>query len=67
MLLRHTAKLEREAQHIEDAVESALRSGYRTADIAQPGCTLLSTTAMGDLLEGIVADKLHAQHAFHAV
>ena len=67
MLLRHTAKLEREAQQIEEAVEFALRAGFRTADIAQPGCTLVSTSAMGDVVERRLADKLQSQYAFHAV
>ena len=67
LLLRHTAKLEREANIIETAVDAALRSGYRTADIAQPGATTVSTSEMGDLIERTVTDQLYAQHAFHAV
>jgi 3-isopropylmalate dehydrogenase len=37
MLLRHTLKLESEAAVIEQAVDTVLNSGARTADIAEPG------------------------------
>ncbi|HET7218274.1 MAG TPA: isocitrate/isopropylmalate family dehydrogenase, partial [Vicinamibacterales bacterium] len=37
MLLRHALGLEKEAAAVEQAVEKALRSGLRTADLAQGG------------------------------
>ena len=50
LLLRHSLKLEREAQAVESAVEQVLAEGYRTGDIAQPGGETVSTTVMGDLI-----------------
>ena len=43
MLLRHTAKNEAAAAQIETAIESALRQGYRTRDIAGTAGTVVST------------------------
>ena len=48
MLLRHSLKLEEEAAAIEQAVETTLEQGYRTADIAGPTATAMSTEQMGD-------------------
>jgi 3-isopropylmalate dehydrogenase len=48
MLLRQGAGLPDAALRVEDAVRRVLRDGKRTADIAEPGCTLLGTIAMGD-------------------
>ncbi|MBT9329612.1 3-isopropylmalate dehydrogenase [Paracidobacterium acidisoli] len=49
MVLRHSAKLEQEAQSVETAVRSVLEQGYRTADLArgQQGVQTLSTQQMG--------------------
>jgi 3-isopropylmalate dehydrogenase len=46
MLLRHSLKLETEAQAIERAVEQCIADGCRTADIARAGESVLSTTEM---------------------
>jgi 3-isopropylmalate dehydrogenase len=43
MLLRHSFNLEQEAQVVEQAVESVLTSGARTADIAPRGSSYVST------------------------
>jgi 3-isopropylmalate dehydrogenase len=48
MLLRHSLRLEAQAQRVERAVESVLRAGLRTADLARGGETVLGTAAMGD-------------------
>jgi len=48
MLLRHSLKLKEEANAIEHAVEIAFEQGYRTADIAGPTTTAVSTEQMGD-------------------
>lgn len=48
MLLRHSLQLEREAAAIERAVDAALTDGCRTADIAQPGDTVLQTRQVTD-------------------
>ncbi len=48
MMLRYSLRLETFAQRIESAVESVLRAGVRTADLARPGEAVASTAAMGD-------------------
>ena len=50
MLLRYSFDLDKEADAIEAAVQSALTDGYRTGDIMSQGCTRVGTTAMGDLI-----------------
>jgi len=50
MMLRHSFSLEREAAAIEHAVDSALGSGARTADIASMGERVISTHAMGEAI-----------------
>jgi 3-isopropylmalate dehydrogenase len=56
MLLRHSLRLELEAQAIERAVARVIASGLRTADIALPGANTASTARMGaairDQLDG---------------
>ena len=48
MLLRHSLDQEAAARRIEAAVRKVLAQGYRTADIAEPGCRQVGTAAMGD-------------------
>ena len=48
MLLRHSLKLENEAQAIERAVDEMLNEGCRSADIAREGERVLNTTEMTD-------------------
>ncbi|MCS6825122.1 MAG: 3-isopropylmalate dehydrogenase [Caldilinea sp.] len=50
MLLRHSLGLEAEAQAVERAVDEALAAGARTADIVDPGCEVVGTGVMGDLV-----------------
>ncbi len=59
MMLRYSFDLDDDAALIERAVEAVLASGKRTADIAGPGGTAISTAEMG---KAIVAelDKLAA-------
>ncbi len=47
MLLRYSFDMEQEAACIETAVSQVLDSGYRTADIMSPGCTLVGCSEMG--------------------
>lgn len=59
LLLRHSARLEREAKVIENAVVDILDAGYRTVDIARgsiAGQTTVSTMQMGEL----ILDKVEA-------
>ena len=48
MLLRHSFDREEDAGRIETAVARVLQEGARTADLARPGETVLSTSAMGE-------------------
>ncbi len=50
MMLRHSFSLEAEAQAIELAVARTLAAGHRTADLARPGESSVSTAQMGDLI-----------------
>ena len=51
LLLRHGLSLDEEAAAVEKAIEAALASGARTADLAPPGSAgVLSTTAMTDAI-----------------
>jgi 3-isopropylmalate dehydrogenase len=48
MMLRYSLRQESYAQRIEHAVESVLRAGLRTADLARKAQDAVSTVAMGD-------------------
>ncbi len=48
MMLRYSLRQEAFAQRIESAVESVLRSGLRTGDLARAGEPAIGTAAMGD-------------------
>jgi 3-isopropylmalate dehydrogenase len=48
MCLRYSLNRDDVATHIEEAVTGVLSAGIRTADIMAPGCTCVSTSAMGD-------------------
>ncbi len=48
MMLRHSLNREAEAALLEGAVEAALGSGLRTADIAPAGAPTVGTQTMGD-------------------
>jgi 3-isopropylmalate dehydrogenase len=50
MLLRYSFDLAEDADLIEKAAKAVLAKGVRTADIASPGTTKVSTTQMGDAL-----------------
>ncbi|MEZ5283394.1 MAG: 3-isopropylmalate dehydrogenase [Vicinamibacterales bacterium] len=67
MLLRHSARLTREAALLEPAIEAALASGARTRDLAAPGETAVSTREMGDAIEHALVEIHDHDHAYHAV
>lgn len=48
MLLRYSLNRAEQADRIERAVKTVLEQGYRTGDIATPGCKQVGTAAMGD-------------------
>lgn len=53
MLLRYSLGLEAEARMVEEAVDAALATGARTADIAPPGTGYVST---GELVQTIISN-----------
>ena len=50
MMLRYSFDLGEDADLIERAVDRVLSKGIRTADIATPGTTKVSTSGMADAL-----------------
>lgn len=50
MMLRYSFKMDKEYEAIMKAVDSALRDGYRTRDIASEEHTFVSTDVMGDAI-----------------
>ena len=50
MMMRYSFRLPDEAAAIENAVNSVLAEGWRTADIASPGETPVGTRKMGELI-----------------
>ena len=50
MMLKYAFDLSAEADAVDKAVEKALNDGARTADLAQEGLPVLSTTQMTDVI-----------------
>ena len=50
MLLRYSLQDEARATQVENAVQTVLRQGLRTADIAEAGVSPVSCSQMGDAL-----------------
>jgi 3-isopropylmalate dehydrogenase len=48
MLVRESFNLEEAATLIENSLAAAWRAGWRTADLAEPGCRVIGTKAMGE-------------------
>ena len=48
MMLRYSLNKAEQADRIEKAVQKVLEAGYRTGDIATPGCRQVGTAEMGD-------------------
>jgi 3-isopropylmalate dehydrogenase len=68
MMLRHSMRLEHEAEQIETAIDAVLDAGYRTPDIARgTGGHLVSTSEMGQLVVESVAEIADLRYAYHAV
>jgi len=54
MMLEITCGADKAAETVRKAVENVLEDGYRTGDIMSEGCSLVSCSAMGDLVaEGV--------------
>jgi 3-isopropylmalate dehydrogenase len=57
MMLEYSFKLPELAARVQRAVAHVIDKGYRTADIASPGKTLMTTSQMGEIIcEAIAAD-----------
>ncbi len=70
MLLRHSARLEEEAQAIETAVRIVLEAGHRTADLVRASDTrqmVASTQEMGRLVHETLNQIIDRQQSMHAV
>jgi 3-isopropylmalate dehydrogenase len=68
LLLRHTARLEQEAQDVEASIRAVLERGYRTADIqGRSGRYIVGTEEMGTLVSEALAELADMRHAYHAV
>jgi 3-isopropylmalate dehydrogenase len=65
MMLRLTLNRPDDADLLETAVQTALASGARTADIAEPGTRKLSTVEMGDAVLNAL-DKVAGKEREHA-
>ena len=50
MFLNYTLKLKKISELLDTAVENTLENGYRTRDIMQDNCNLLSTSEMGEVV-----------------
>ena len=55
MMLRESFGLEVEAAMIERAITKAWRDGWRTEDVAEPGCRVVGTREMGERVAECVA------------
>ena len=55
MALRYSLDMGEEADRLERAIATALDQGHRTADLARPGETTISTSAMGDAVVAALA------------
>jgi 3-isopropylmalate dehydrogenase len=68
LLLRHSAKLERESKEVEDAIRAVLDDGYRTPDLDRgTGKRVVKTSEMGSLVVAAFADIANKRQAYHAV
>ena len=52
MMFRYSFQLSAEADAVEQAVDKALSDGWRTADIAKAGETVIGTKKMGEIIRG---------------
>jgi 3-isopropylmalate dehydrogenase len=52
MMFRYSFDNAAVADSIDHAIKKTLAEGYRTGDIMQPGCKLIGTTEMGDVILG---------------
>lgn len=56
MMLKYAFDMDQEAAEIEEAVEAALRLGYRTKDIMEDGKTYRTCSQMGDTIAKLITN-----------
>ncbi len=56
MMLQESFGRHEEASRIMRAVEEVWRRGWRTRDVAEPGCRIVGTRGMGDLVAEVLAE-----------
>lgn len=68
LMLRHTFQLHREAECVEASVQSALKGGFRTRDLARGGERTVTTEEMGTQIAEFVhaAPKTNSARVEHA-
>lgn len=69
MLLRYAARLEQEAQDVEEAIRIVLAAGYRTPDLdrGKNDSTVVSTSEIGSMVVDALAEIADRRFAYHAV
>jgi len=67
MMLRETFGLRTEAQLVEDSVRSVWRNGWRTADLAEPGCKIAGTRQFGELVAAEICNAAIQDEARSAI
>ncbi len=67
MMLRETFGLRTEAQLVEDSVRAVWRSGWRTAELAEPGCKIAGTRQFGELVAGEICNAAIQDEACPAI
>ena len=67
MMLRETFGLRTEAKLVEDSVRGVWRNGWRTADLAEPGCKIAGTRQFGELVAGEICNAVIQDEACSAI
>ena len=67
MMLRETFGLRTEAQLVENSVRGVWRNGWRSADLAEPGCKIVGTRQFGELVAGEICNAAIEDEAFSAI
>ena len=67
LLLRYTARLEQEADLVDEAIGAVLDAGLRPAEFAAPGQRAASTTEIGDAVVASLRELIDRQRSYHGV
>ena len=69
MLLRYTARLEHEADDVEEAIRMVLDAGYRTPDLERrrESSIAANTSEIGELVIEALTEIADRRVAYHAV